>query len=63
MYSEYLFLQQITALFSKDYVNKTPLLNVLSCLKLIKPGDYNGLDYQAAFKGINTLTTLKNVRI
>jgi hypothetical protein len=44
-------LQQITALLSGGYAGGTPLPHVLSSPKLMKPGDYNGLDCQAAFEG------------
>jgi hypothetical protein len=37
-------LQQITALLSGGYAGGTPLPHVLSSPKLMKPGDYNGLD-------------------
>ena len=52
VHSECSSLQQITALLSGSHIGGTPLPNVLSNPKLMKPGDYNGLDCQAAFEGV-----------
>jgi hypothetical protein len=56
-----LSLQQIIALFRGNNAKGRPLPNVLSSPKLIKPGDYNGLDCQAAFKGASALAAPEDV--
>lgn len=48
-------LHQITALLKGGSTSGTPLPNVLSSPQLMKPGDYNGLDCQAAFEGTSAL--------
>ncbi|KAN0108918.1 hypothetical protein V8E51_008660 [Hyaloscypha variabilis] len=61
VHSECSSLQQITALLSRGYIGGTPLPNVLSSPKLIRPGDYNGLDCQAAFEGASALAAPEDV--
>ncbi len=61
VHSECSSLQQITALLSGGYAGGTPLPDVLSIPKLMKPGDYNGLDYQAAFEGASALAAPEDV--
>jgi hypothetical protein len=61
VHSECSSLQQITALLSGGYAGGTPLPDVLSNPKLMKPGDYNGLDYQAAFEGASALAAPEDV--
>ena len=61
MHSECSSLQQITALLSGGYAGGTPLPDVLSIPKLMKPGDYNGLDYQAAFEGASASAAPEDV--
>jgi hypothetical protein len=61
IHSECSSLQQITALLSGGYVSGTPLLDVLSSPKLMKPGNYNSLDCQAAFEGASALAAPENV--
>lgn len=51
VHSECSSLQQITTFLNGGYVGGAPLPNVLSSPKLMKPGDYNGLNCQAAFEG------------
>ncbi|KAN0103560.1 hypothetical protein V8E51_011873 [Hyaloscypha variabilis] len=46
VHSECSSLQQITALLSGGYIGGTPLPNVLSSPKLIRPGDYNESDHE-----------------
>jgi hypothetical protein len=61
MHSECSSLQQITALLGGGYNSRTPLPNVLSSPKLIKPGDYNSLDCQAVFKGASALAAPEDI--
>ncbi len=61
VHSECSSLQQITALLSGGYAGGTPLPDVLSIPKLMKPGDYNGLDYQAAFEGASASAAPEDV--
>lgn len=61
VHSECSSLQQITALLSGGYVGGTPLPNVLSSPRLMKPGDYNGLDCQAAFEGASASAAPEDV--
>jgi len=61
VHSECSSLQQITALLSGGYIGGTPLPSVLSSPKLMKPGDYNGLDYQAAFEGASASAAPEDV--
>lgn len=61
VHSECSSLQQITALLSGGYGGGTPLPNVLSSPKLMKPGDYNGLDCQAAFEGASVSAAPEDV--
>ena len=61
VHSECSSLQQITTLLSGGYAGRTPLPNVLSSPKLMKPGDYNGLDCQAAFEGTSASAAPEDV--
>ncbi|KAN0095005.1 hypothetical protein V8E51_015716 [Hyaloscypha variabilis] len=61
VHSECSSLQQITALLSRGYIGGTPLPNVLSSPKLMRPGDYNGLDCQAAFEGASASAAPEDV--
>ena len=61
VHSECSSLQQITTLLRGSYARGTPLPSVLSSPKLMKPGDYNGLDCQAAFEGASASAAPEDV--
>jgi hypothetical protein len=61
MYSKCSSLYEITIVLYRNH-GGTPLLDVLSSSKLIKPIDFGELDYQAAFEGTSTLAAPEDIR-
>jgi len=57
VHSECSSLQQITTLLRGNHNGGTPLPDVLGRTKLMKPGDFRGLDCQAAFEGSSSSFT------
>ncbi|KAH8760258.1 hypothetical protein BGZ57DRAFT_1008082 [Hyaloscypha finlandica] len=60
MYSKCSSLHEITTVLRGNY-GGTPLPDILSSSKLMKPMDFGELDYQAAFKGTSTLATPEDI--